>query len=187
MPNIILFGQMGAGKTTIADILVRKYGYRKFSLGEKIHSECAIHGTHSRPEMQKYGQMMREIFGEHVWNQYLFNKIHNFPTNANLIELERVVIDDGRQLNEFEFWSNKKFKCVGVYAPEVDRINRLIARTGKFPTDEQLKHETETQAEECAYKASHLISNAGTLEDLEVTVETFMRNLYESLIRGEGD
>lgn len=168
--NIILFGQAGAGKTTIANILLDSgKGYVKGSLGKKIHDECAFHGKESREEMQKYGQAMREIFGIDVWNQYLYNILNNHVYRS--LDNERVVIDDGRQLNEFDFWTEKRFLTVGVKADFEIRKLRIWEREGKILTEEQAQHETELQAAKCIEKCKIIIENNGTWEELRSRIE----------------
>jgi dephospho-CoA kinase len=169
MKNIILFGPMGAGKGTVADILIQEYGYVKGSLGAKIHAETALHGTESREEMQEYGQAMRRIFGENVWNDYLFNQLHN--TVGQYLKAGRVVIDDGRQLNEFDYWKAKGFLTVGITAEQHLRAARLEKRNGKPTPLERFHHDTEVQALKCFDKCDYLIFNNFDLATLRKAVE----------------
>lgn len=157
--NIIIFGPMGAGKGTVADILIHDYGYVKGSLGKKIHDEAALHGNESREEMQEYGQAMRKIFGENVWNDYLFNQMHNAP--GQYMAAGRIVIDDGRQLNEYAYWKARGFLTVGVTAEEHLRAERLEKRNRKPTPPERFYHETEIQALKCFDKCDYKFYNNG--------------------------
>jgi dephospho-CoA kinase len=177
MKNIILFGPMGAGTSTVARIISDRLGYRIGSLGDKIHDECDIHGKRSRKEMQKYGQMMRGIFGDDVWCIYLHNKLHNHP--GRHLEYEKVVIDDGRQQNEYEYWTQKGFVPVGVTAKEHVRRKRVLQRTGTELRIGELTHETEQRARNCVSRCKYVIHNdSDSIDDLEVEVSRIVRMIF---------
>lgn len=156
--NIIIFGQAGAGKTTTAEILRDIYNYAIFSLGRKIHAECSLHGQHKREEMQEYGQAMRRIFGNDVWNDWMYKSLQTYGKSDVLAE-GKVVIDDGRQLNEFDYWNSKGFVTVGITAPYELRKERILQRSGYVFTESQANHDTEIQALECAGKCDIQICN----------------------------
>lgn len=156
--NIIIFGQAGAGKTTTAEILRDIYNYAIFSLGRKIHAECKLHGQHKREEMQEYGQMMRKIFGKDVWNDWLYKTLQTHGKSDVLAD-GKVVIDDGRQLNEFDYWKEKGFITIGITAPYELRKERILQRSGYVLTESQANHDTEIQALECANKCDIQICN----------------------------
>jgi dephospho-CoA kinase len=172
MKDIIIFGLMGAGKTTIAKIIGEKYGHSRKSLGSKIHSECKLHGGEKREEMQKYGQSMREIFGINIWCDYLWDSTK---------EGEKIVIDDARQLNEFDYFSGRRFITIGVISNEVTRLERLQKRVTYTIDPETFKHSTETQARLCVDKCEIVLSNDAGLEELEKQIED---KLGEVLRRG---
>ena len=150
MQNIILFGEMGSGKSTVAKYLCEQYGYTKLSLGEKIHSECRLHGNETREEMQKYGQMMRKIFGENIWCDYLYLRSKNY---------KKIVIDDARQTNEFDYFTNNFFMPIAVIADEQIRLDRLQKRVNYVVNPDTSKHKTEVQARICIEKCEIKIYN----------------------------
>ena len=151
MQNIILFGEMGSGKSTVAKYLCEQYGYTKLSLGEKIHSECRLHGNETREEMQNYGQMMRKIFGENVWCDYLISRSNG---------INRIVIDDARQINEYDYFTEKGYLPIAVIADEKLRLERLQKRVDYKINPDNCKHETEVQAMQCANKCKIKLFNS---------------------------
>lgn len=155
--NIIIFGEMGAGKSTVANYLAQNFGYTKCSLGVKIHSECRLHGEETRQEMQNYGQMMRKIFGENIWCDYLIKQ------NS---DVNKIVIDDARQLNEFDYFTNKDFLPIAVITNNDIRLERLQKRVNYKINPETFQHETEVQARQCVEKCDIKIYNNSTNEDL---------------------
>jgi len=141
---------MGSGKSTIANYLRDTYGYSKFSFGSKIHSEAKLHGEETRAEMQQYGQAMRKIFGINVWTDYVYKQS---------LGLSKIIIDDGRQLNEFDYYTDLGYLTVGVIADDDKRIERLKKRVGYIIDPETFNHETEKQARTCAFKSKIQIYN----------------------------
>lgn len=153
---------MGSGKTTVANYLVDKYKYFKCSLGEKIHSECRLHGKETRQEMQRYGEMMRDIFGINIWCDYLYERYnHHSP----------IVIDDGRQKHEFFYFLSKGYLPIGIVTEDNLRLERLQKRVN-YPIDpETFNHDTELQAKKCVEMCDIKIHNNGTSEQLFREIE----------------
>ena len=168
--DIIIFGQMGAGKSTVANYLRDNYGYSKFSLGAKIHSECELYNKHDRQHMQKYGQMMREIFGINIWCDYVKNQ----STNT-----DKVVIDDARQLNEYDYFEGLGYLTVAVVADDNKRIERLKKRVNYVIDPNTFNHETEVQARACINKCKITIYNNS--DDLKELIEAIEFKLGEYL------
>lgn len=148
--NIVLFGEMGAGKSTVANYLRDTYRYTKFAFGSKIHSECRLHGNETRTEMQQYGQMMRKIFGENTWCDYVYKQG---------VGIDKVVIEDGRQLNEYDYYVNLGYLPVGVITDDNIRIERLKKRINYVLDPNTFNHETEVQARACVNKCKIKIYN----------------------------
>lgn len=158
MKNIILFGECGAGKSTVAKIISDLYGYKIMSLGEEIHKTCRLYGKETREQLQQFGQAMRTIFSENIWCDYLYNK--TLETDKNII------VDDGRQLNEYNFFSAKGYIPIGVKADDNLRIERLKKRVNYEVDEKTFQHDTEVQARENVKRCDIVIVNNGNLEDL---------------------
>ncbi len=164
--HIILFGEMGSGKSSVASYLVDKYDYFKCSLGEKIHSECELYNKHDREHLQKYGQMMREVFGKNIWCDYLYNRYHYH---------NKIIIDDGRQENEYDYFTNKGFTPVGIVANDEVRLERLKKGVNYEINLETFKlqseHDTERQARINIEKCEIKITNNESLDELYEQIE----------------
>lgn len=153
---------MGAGKSTVANYLVSKNEYFKCALGEKIHSECRLHGNETREEMQQYGQAMRKIFSENIWCDYLYNRYGN---------KEKLVIEDARQVNEFYYFLKKGYLPIAIIADDNLRLKRLQKRVNYIIDPETFNHETEVQARKCVDMCDIKIYNNSTNEDLYEEIE----------------
>lgn len=160
--NIIIFGEMGSGKSTVAKYIKDKFDYKIFSLGSKIHSECKLHGKETRQEMQKYGQMMRQIFGENVWCDYLVESSCFEP---------KIVIDDARQLNEYDYFSAKGYLPIAVITDNDIRLERLSKRVNYQIDPATFNHDTEVQVRECVKKCDIKLYNNGTKEQLHKQID----------------
>lgn len=141
---------MGAGKSTVANYLRDTYGYSKFAFGSKIHSECKLHGNETRSEMQSYGQMMRKIFGKNIWCDYVYKQSQG---------INKVIIEDGRQLNEYDYYVNLGYLPVGIVTNDDIRIKRLKKRINYVFDPTTSQHETEVQARECINKCKVKVYN----------------------------
>lgn len=164
---------MGSGKSSIARYLRDKYNYQIFSLGEKIHQECESFGFPDREHLQEYGQSMRRLFNENIWCDYVNNKS---------IGVEKICIDDGRQLNEYTYFSNKNFLTIGVSAEENIRIERLKQRINYVFDPKTLEHETEKQALQCVDKCLVKLFNNRTTESLYQQIDYWMNYIKKGEI-----
>lgn len=167
MKNIIIFAEMGAGKSTVAEIIAGIYGHRILSLGEVIHQQCKLYGHETREEMQKYGQAMRDIFGQNIWCDYVNNKIDKLNSKYSF---NCTAIDDARQLNEYDYFVSKGFIPVGVIANENSRLERLKKRVDYVVNKETDQHETEVQARQNIDKCEIIIENNGSIEELRTQI-----------------
>ena len=171
--NIIIFGLMGAGKSTVANYLRDTYRYTKLSFGSKIHSECELYNMHDREHLQTYGQMMRKVFNENIWCDYVYKQSQSLG-NGN------VIIDDGRQNNEFQYYSDLGYLTVAVIANDDKRIERLKKRVDYVIDPKTFNHETEIQAQQCVNKCKiRLYNNDDSMNNLISAIEYKLREYIE--------
>jgi dephospho-CoA kinase len=138
LPHIAVVGKMGAGKTTAADILVRKYGYNRASfagiLKEVAHLIWGDGAERDRRKLQELGVAVRDI-QEDSWVNALLRRIQDWRGP--------VVIDDCRFPNEYWALKHMGFKFIRIRADEAIREDRLM-RNGKLQSRAQLEHISET-------------------------------------------
>jgi len=180
MKNYIIFGCMGAGKSTLAEIIVKltaEQGNQAsiVSLGEDIKKVVKEHNYNNvdfRYCCQQVGQNFRDIFGEDIWNERAYKKILKQMKDTGS---QIFIIDDGRQPNEFEYWHKKQFVTVGIFAHEHTRDKRLTVRDG-YSQKEYFNFENEQTAKHIAYNCCQIqIENNGTLEELEMQARVLFR------------
>lgn len=138
--GIAIFGGMGSGKDTLAEILLQSkensaiynIGYicREFMKISKVNKRWE---NKSRELSQTVASKLREI-DANILNDYTYaNAIFNseFP-----------IIVGGRTFKDFEYWKEKGFLLVGITADYNTRVERLLSRDSEF-NKEDLNHETE--------------------------------------------
>jgi len=178
MRNVILFGPMGAGKDTVAEMLVT-LSKRDFPFIMKLGDATSqsirnITGhTPNRTEMQEYGQFCRKLFGEDIWCKQLMADL----ALALDKPMAPLIISDGRQPNELTFFKDKGFIPIGVNAPLCLRLKRVEKRDG-YSQAERSMHETESNALRIIQYCNAIIYNDGTLDELEDKV----REVYYDLL-----
>lgn len=175
MTSFIVFGEMGAGKDTVAEMLAKNYNSDIVKLGKRIRNDVdEIYNKFNidknlRELYQHYGQSMRNVFGKDIWNLILYESIKEGLRKDN-----SYIIADARQPNEFIFWKELGFIPVGVVADLNIRTQRLKNRDG-FDQSVAFNHETEVSARQVIEHIKELeptreafvITNNGTLDELE--------------------
>jgi dephospho-CoA kinase len=173
MQGVIIFGQMGSGKDTVADML-REYGYTTAKIGKYIRENVDKYNyafENKRPLYQQYGQMCRQLFGENVWNETLKNDIKILSVQHGI---SNFAIADGRQLNEFEYWKSRGFLTVGILADANIRDKRLIERDG-ISQKQYFDHQTEIEAMECIQRCSYIVNNNESFEFLKAQIDMIVK------------
>ena len=177
MKNVILFGNAGAGKDTVAwmlnDFYHAEHKREITILGLADPFNFVISYITGRPatrtEKQEVGQFFRGLFGDDVWNNF---------TRESVTGMYPVVIKDGRQPSEFKYWGDRGYVRIGVLADAHCRDERLEARDG-YSQSERLHHETETNAAKMARKCDVIIVNNGSFDELREKV----KEVYYEVLR----
>lgn len=183
--KIALFGKMRTGKDTVADILAEEYGFEKFAFAQGIgeiivkYFPTALSYGKPRKHYQHIGQSMRELDND-VWITYLLKRVlhHKMDLklsveNKNNKKPFRVVVTDGRQLNEADRLRKEGYLIVKVEAPKETRFKRSLA-SGDIFTEEALEHETEKQVD--LVRPDITIVNDGSIVDLRRKVKDLMES-----------
>ena len=134
--RLYLAGPAGSGKTTVADLLVRDYGFARVSLGGLCRGEARRRGLpEDRATLQAMGDMLRG----------------SEPARLAILAWEQarrapgpVVIDGVRLRAEADWLSARGALGVRVSAPKDVRAARLLQRDGDAVV---APHATESEAE----------------------------------------
>lgn len=168
-PNIMIMGNIaGAGKSTVAAYLTKKYGYYEITFASPIY-EIAIDffgmQKKDRKLLQDIGQKMREI-EPLVWVNYAFNE-------AQLYQDYPIVISDVRQENEFNKGIEEGYLPLRICCGRDIAIQRIIKRDG-FCDESKLDGPSEDGTRNLKVPE---IRNDGTIEQLYKKIDEFMNSL----------
>lgn len=200
--NIAIMGSSGgAGKDTVADMILEQSAdmapleFSKISLSKGIYEICRKYGQQVQPtryHLQSVGEVMRKIFGENVWINYLDKSI-DIDSNT-----KKTIIPDVRKLIEFSHYViEKKFAPLYVFTDEKTARNRLVDRDGGY-NEEDLHRTIETQmnfvetlptrnignnglkkvVDSGCFNEIYIIDNSGSLQSTEKQVKDWW-NLFD--------
>lgn len=171
-PHVAFIGRAGSGKTTAADYLVAKYGYRRISFAALL-KDVAVQlwgdtARMDRDKLQKLGVAVRSI-DPNTWVDAALRRVDESGVS--------VVIDDCRFPNEFGALQKRHFVFVRLEAPVDVRVHRLQV-INKFQNHEQLEHISETALDGVA--GDHVIENTDELDALKLAIDVV---LYKEVSR----
>jgi dephospho-CoA kinase len=157
IPHIAFIGRAGAGKTTAAELLVKRFGYARLSFAAPLKVACGT--STDRTLLQEVGVGVRALH-EDFWVNLLVDELYN---GTYFVDRAGVVVDDCRFPNEAHRLKVEGFKIVAVVADHGRRVERLRAN-GKLQDESQLEHESETSLDDFA--PDYTILNHGTADEL---------------------
>jgi broad-specificity NMP kinase len=153
--KIAITGVMCCGKTTIANYLVQKYNYKKFSFADdlkKFAVDIFDMRVKDRKLLQEFGTKMKEI-DKTIWIRRLDNKIKDIAHN--------IVIDDLRFKDEEKYLRLNGFKILKLDIDNNLQNNRLKnTYCNDFNMHLECKnHESEINTNQINYDYYYLINN----------------------------
>lgn len=178
-------GTNGAGKDTLAEILVKKIKYPHFSLSDELREICHEKNIlPTRENLTKLGNDLRQEFGNDYLSQRILLKTPN-----------NFIVTSIRNPKEIEpFKKAGKFLLIAVDANIEIRHQRVVAnknRSGEKLGESETsfvafkaQEDREMQGESFGQQLGKLISmadinisNAGTIEELETKVDQLIVKL----------
>ena len=175
--KIIISGNIaGSGKDTMADYLVRKYGYNKLFFADGIYNIArnlfGMEGK-NRALLQSIGEKMREI-EPLVWINHEMKKV------AKLISDEqKVVISDLRRENEYIRAVEEGFLPIRVVCDRDVAIKRIVERDG-FCDESLLDNESENGTRSIPMLQ---IYNNGTVKELFENIDKLVEQDFTGYIK----
>lgn len=170
MRKIAITGRMRSGKDTVAAYIGHHYSHTLMGFGEGVADVIATYFPEAwadgkpRKHFQVIGQGFRQLNPD-IWVDDLVRRMKG---------LDRVVVTDLRQQNEYERLKQLGFTILKVEAGEAERIERIKA-AGESVDYDTLHHETEESVDSLPF--DYLISNNATLDDLYRQVDWVMNEL----------
>jgi len=169
LPNVCLLGGAGAGKTTVANLLEKYFGYVRVSFAEPL--KIMLDTTTDRARLQEFGTDVVRAYEPDAWVRLFF-----YLNELRFDEFQPpLVVDDTRFRNEVDALVQAGWVTCRVVAPTATRIRRLKAN-GKLQDEAQLLHSSELELAD--YEAQHRIHNDGWIDfDLLPDVEDFVNKI----------
>lgn len=202
--GIVIFGEMGAGKDALAEIIC---SLREKAVIYKMSVLCREMMKVSKVNYdwigrERYiGQTIADRFREldiNIMCDYVLALIYEKGQrkygwdnsslegeafdNKVLEQLSKITEDElplivgGRTLTDVQYWKNKGFLIVGLRVSEAVKRRRLLERDGEEAIkNSNYRHNTEADIPEILSKYCHeIIINDGTLKDLRNTAENLL-------------
>ncbi len=184
MSTIIgITGTDGAGKGTVVDYLVSKYGFEHYSARELLIDEIKKRGLPvDRNHMRLVANSLRKQHG----NDYLARvAVSRFESE----KVQKAVFESVRALDEARFLKNASAYLLAVDADQALRYERVQARRSEsdrvsfeqFVAHEKMEMDDPDphgmQKAEVIKMADHLVTNNGTVEELWVQVDDMLKGM----------
>lgn len=165
--NIGICGKAGTGKTAVADHLVKKYGYKRYSIADEV-KRIAVRlfkmKEKNRKLLQDIGFKMREIRPS-VWIDFLIDQVRG---------KDNIVVDDIRYPNEYQALKREGFKVIKVVADREICIKRLTERDGTAAI-ERLEDESETAMDDV--EIENILDGNLPLEEMLAQLDKLLKSL----------
>ena len=143
LPNILLSGKMGSGKTALATLLKGQAGYVPISLAASLKEEAVrligrpLDKVQDRRFLQLFGQACRDGIHKDYWCERLYMKTLEITSPF--------VVDDVRFENEVNYFKSRfpsDILTVKLIVNDEVRVRRLEDRDGKYTNLKQLENDS---------------------------------------------
>ena len=202
--GFIIFGEMGSGKDTLADMIIEEDPrFKKYGSGDIIRlikKVTLVDPTwfgDERTFMQTAADKLREIdrdilnhfalakmLEENLEEVHLTKEAYQSDLKAHfqkMLNEQHVIpmIVGGRTWEDNEYWTGRGFLAIGLLLDPEQSRKRLIVRDGKeTATRSDSTHNTEKDVREIIKKCELIVDNNGSLDDLKLEVERVIRYFF---------
>jgi dephospho-CoA kinase len=166
--NIALYGRSGSGKSTVAEILVRDYGFIHCKTGAACRRLCReLFGSEDKGLMNQVSDALRAL-DPAVWLRAAMSEVRT-GNDAPL------VFDSMRFQPDYAFLRDRGFITLQLVASPEQRVDRLHARGQPFDLLTDDLHAAEIELAALAF--DHSIDNKQGVAELEAEVAGLAREL----------
>ena len=175
---VAIVGMCGSGKSTIVDLLEKKWNLDIIYLGEIVFKEMERLGLESTPENQrKVQQELRDCKGKDVLAKKIIPLINSKSKN--------IILDGVYSTTEYETLKEEygdRMICIAIHANKNIRYARLNKRTSRPLTKEEVDKRDMSEIKNIEKGgpiglADYHIVNNGDMKDLELQLENIFNNL----------
>lgn len=177
-------GLAATGKSEVADILSELLDAETHSMGEVVREKTKARNFEPTSEnINKVSRVLREEHGPDVIAKRLIDEIEN----GNGRDFN--IIEGIRSPDEIEVLQEKldgEFAMIGIHSSRETRISRMVNRgrsddeMGEKALDTRDRKETEFGVREALTMSDHIITNEGSLSDLERDVEQALAKIIHT-------
>lgn len=186
MTIIGITGTLGAGKGTVVDYLVKKYGFKHYSARVWISEQLKIRGRELTRENMRI--VANELRNEHGAD-YILQKLYDQAVADNKTNGTNAVIESLRNPKEIEALRNKpeQFIMIAVDANPKIRYERILERKSstdhvsfeKFLKDEQAEMNDPSpggmKLAECLKMADIVLNNDSDIAALHKQIDQYLK------------
>ncbi|MFC9727508.1 MULTISPECIES: AAA family ATPase [Bacillus cereus group] len=161
----------GAGKSSVADYLEQKHGFKQYALSDgvyKVAEEVFGMDVKNRPLLQDIGELMKQI-DPAVWIKETLRRIEKDGH-------KKVLITDVRFLLEYSYLKYKGFNEFMLYCEPEVAIKRLEERDGEAHEENIMNNMIENQLRPLK-DSMKLIDGTQDFEDVKKELDAYVRVL----------
>ncbi|MDD5417640.1 MAG: AAA family ATPase [Candidatus Nanoarchaeia archaeon] len=176
-----LAGTIGAGKDAVADYLVKKYEFKKITVGDLVREETKRRGMElSRENSVEVSEDMRDKHGKTYWLEKVADRIEKEEWEKVVVSGIRLPSDDNVLHERF----GDEYILILVDAKPEIRFERMKSRAREDApkTLEEFEKQERTEwklfkLEETFRRAKYTLDNNGDMNELKADIDDLMEQL----------
>jgi dephospho-CoA kinase len=177
--RIALTGKIRSGKDLIGKHLYVDYDLERVAFADDMKRffhelfPWVPRDPKPRAEYQKFGELMRNHYGEYFWIRHVEDTMRFVENRRNV---KGIVITDLRVPAEYAWCRENGFVIIRVTAPDELRMARALEAGDDFSVHDFV-HDTELHVDK--FEVDYEIVNDGTIEELYEQVDEVLTKLSE--------